>query len=142
MVLDLSGNISLSLSVASLFLLVLGLPLVRDLKSMRNLIRHGYLTIVALLLETILVFVVMVPSLLGNLSAVLELPFASAFDTWLHVALGVFAEASGFAYVVLWLAYSRSRMMCLRAKKWMMPTFMVWLVALVTGAIIHLVQFY
>ena len=62
MALDLAGNISLILSIISLFLLVLGVPLVRNLKSAENFRRHGYLTIVALAIETILVFIIMIPS--------------------------------------------------------------------------------
>jgi predicted neutral ceramidase superfamily lipid hydrolase len=78
MALDLLGNITLTLSVTSLFLLILGLPLVSSIKNSENLRRHGYLTIVALILETILVFVVMVPSFLRNINAILVLPFASS----------------------------------------------------------------
>jgi hypothetical protein len=142
MALDLLGNITLTLSVTSLFLLILGLPLVSSIKNSENLRRHGYLTIVALILETILVFVVMVPSFLTNINAILVLPFDSSLDIWFHIGLGVFAEGAGFVYVALWLVYSRSRMMCLKAKRWMMPTFLIWIIVIMSGAIIHLLQFF
>jgi hypothetical protein len=142
MSLDLVGTVSLVLSVTSLFLLIVGLPLVSNLKSVQNLQRHGYLTIAALALETILVFLVMVPSFLDNLPAVFGLPISQALNTWLHVGLGVFAEVAGFAYVALWLAYSRSRMMCLKAKRLMTPTFLIWIIVIITGAIIHLLEFF
>ncbi len=137
---DLVGNISLGLSVTCLFFLVLGLPLIRGATSKRNLIRHGYLTIAALVLQTILVFVVMIPSLVEEFGEVLEFAPLFAFDTWLHVVTGVVAEVAGFAFVGLWLWGSVSNMKCVRAKRYMTPTFLVWIVAVVTGALVHLLD--
>jgi hypothetical protein len=140
--LDLAGNIVLTFSVTCLFLLVMGLPLVRGLRNKKNLMRHGYLTIIALIIQTIMVVWVMVPSFIANISPILTLNPLYSLDTWLHVALGVFAEISGFSYVVLWLAFTTSKMQCVRAKKCMMPTFIVWVIAIVTGALIHLLQMF
>jgi hypothetical protein len=51
------GNITLTLSVVAVFLLVLGLPLVRGgLNTKKNLQRHGVLTVIALALQAILIF--------------------------------------------------------------------------------------
>jgi hypothetical protein len=141
MALDTIGNISLILSITSLLLLIVGTPIVSG-KNVKNLMIHGYLTIVALALETILTFVVMVPSLLENIDSVLSLSVAYSFNTWLHVSLGIFGLALGFAYVALWLVYSRSRMVCYKVKKWMMPTFAIWIVINISGALIHLLQFF
>ena len=140
--LDLVGNVTITLSVTSLFLLIIGLPLVRGLTSKKNLERHGYLTIAALFLQTLLVLVVMIPSFTNNINAILALSPAYSMDTWLHVGLGVFSEASGFAYVALWLIYSRSRMRCAQAKRYMMPTFIVWIIAIVSGSLIHMLQMF
>ena len=142
MPLDLAGNITLALSTVSLFLLILGIPLVRDLKSPENFKRHGYLTIVALATETILVFIVMIPSFTNNFDEVLSLSPLSALDTWLHVGLGVVAEVAGFIYVVMWLAFSPSTMQCLRFRRYMMPTFIIWIIAVISGALIHLLQLF
>ena len=140
MPLDLAGNVSLTLSIASLFLLIAWLPRVRNLKSAENFRRHGYLTIVALAIETILVFIVMIPSFTDSFGDILLLSPLYAFDTWLHVGLGVLAEVAGFVYVVMWLAFSPSKMKCLRFKRYMMPTFIVWIIAVISGAFIHLLQ--
>jgi hypothetical protein len=142
MALDLAGNISLTLSIVSLFLLVLGIPLVRDLKNAENFRRHGYLTIVALAIETILVFIVMIPSFTKNFDAVLSLSLLSGLDTWLHFGLGVVAEVAGFVYVVMWLAFSPSTMQCMRFRRYMMPTFIIWIIAVISGALIHLLQLF
>ena len=55
--LDPAGNISLVLQVVILFLLILGLPHAIGVGGKKNLIRHGYLTILALILHTILIFI-------------------------------------------------------------------------------------
>ena len=142
MPLDLTGNVTLTLSVTSLFLLILGLPLVAGVSNKKNLTRHGYLTIIALTLQTIVVFVVMVPSLIVNLSGIVDLSMLNALNTWIHVGVGVFALGSGFAYVGLWLWFSRSKMRCFTAKKYMLPTFIIWIIAIITGALIHILQLF
>ncbi len=48
-----------------------------------------------------------------------------------------FAEVSDFWYAALWLVFTISRMRCATAKKYMIPTFVVWLIAIITGALIH-----
>ena len=142
MPLDLAGNIALTLSIVSLFLLILGIPLVRNLKNAENFKRHGYLTIVALAIETILVLIIMIPSFTRSFDAILSLSPLSALDTWLHVGLGVVAEVAGFVYVVMWLAFSPSTMQCLRFRRYMMPTFIIWIIAVISGALIHLLQLF
>ena len=142
MPLDLTGNVTLTLSVTSLFLLILGLPLVAGVSNKKNLTRHGYLTIIALALQIILVFAIMVPSLIVNMNSILDLSILSALNTWIHMGVGVLALGSGFAYVILWLWFSRSKMRCFTAKKYMLPTFIIWIVAIVTGALIHILQLF
>ena len=141
MALDTIGNLTLILSIISLLLLIVATPKVSS-KNIKNLMIHGYLTIVALVLETGLTFVVMVPSFLENIDSILSLSLAYSLDTWLHVSLGIFGLAAGFAYVTLWLVYSRSKMRCYKAKKWMMPTFLIWILIDISGALIHLLQFF
>ncbi len=140
MSLDVSGNVSLALSVVTLFLLILGLPLVRGSKSVTNFRRHGYFTVAALVVETILVFVVMIPAFIDGFGDVLALSALPSLNTWLHVGLGVFAEVSGLVYVTVWLMSSPSKMRCMRFKKYMLPTFIVWFIAIITGALIHLLE--
>ena len=140
MALDLMGNISLIISVIVLFMLVLGLPLVRGINNKQNLMRHGYLTIAALVLQTVLVLVVMIPSILKGFDSISSLPLGDALDIWLHAVLGVVAEVAGLWFIALWLVYSRSRMRCVTAKRYMAPSLVVWIIAVVTGALIHLLQ--
>ncbi len=140
--LDLKGNITVILSALTLYILVLGLPLFRKPKNERKLIMHGYFSIVALAIQTALFAVVMVPSFEINLDRILDLTSGYALNTWLHFAFGASALISGFAYVGLWFIFKTARMRCARAKKYMMVTLYVWISAIVTGALIHVLQMF
>ena len=136
--LDPIGSIVLMLSIIAMFLLVLGLPLVKGVNSRKNLKWHGILTIIALALQTVLIIVVMVPPLIDDFDKIVSLPAMFSMNTLLHAALGSFAFVSGFVYVAQWLVFWSSGMRCARAKKYMMPTFIVWIIAVISGALIYL----
>ena len=122
MIIQLIDAFTLTFSVVAAFLLVLGLPLVKNLNTGKNLARHGALTIVALVLQTILIAVVMIPSLIQNFEVIVGLAHLPSFNMWLHVGLGIFSLVSGFAYAGLWLVFYSSGMRCARAKKYMILT--------------------
>lgn len=138
MALDPVGNVSLVLQVVILFLLVLGLPLAKGFWGKKNLLLHGYLTVIALILHTFLIFIVMIPPFSNGLGELGELSFLNAFTVWSHVILGTVAEILGFIVVVFWIAKSPSKMACARMKVLMLPLFIVWAMSLVNGALIHI----
>jgi uncharacterized membrane protein YozB (DUF420 family) len=135
--LDPVGNVALALQVAILFLLILGLPFVKGWSSKKNLKRHGYSTALAVVLHTILIFIVMVPSFMNGLGEIGGLSFLDAFNVSSHAVLGIIAEVLGVFLVVVWLRKGPSVMACERWRKWMMPTFIIWVVSVVGGALIH-----
>lgn len=136
--LDPVGNVSLSLQVAILFLLILGLPFVRSQSSRKNLTWHGYSTVAALVLHTILILLVMVPSFTKGVSEFGELSIFNSITVWSHAVLGTTAEVLGIVLVVAWLRRGPSKMACALWKKWMMPTFIIWTVSIVNGALVHI----
>ncbi len=136
--LDPVGNVSLVLQIVILFLLVLGLPFVKGINSKKNLARHGYLTIVALVLHTILILIVMVPSFTGNFGEIGELSAIALFTVWSHAVLGTTAEVLGIILVGVWLSKPLSKMNCAKMKRWMAPTFIIWAVSIVNGALVHI----
>jgi len=135
--LDPVGNVSLILQVVILFLLILGLPLVRGANTKKNLIWHGYLTVIALVLHTALIFIVMVPSFSKGFGELGGLSFLDSLTIWSHEVLGTAAEILAIILIVPWLYKGPSRMTCARMKKWMMPTFIIWIVSVVNGTLIH-----
>jgi hypothetical protein len=138
--LDLLGNVSLSLQVMILFILVLGIPFVKGQGVKKNYITHGNLTIVALVLHTILIFLVMIPTFSKGFGEISSLPLIYAINVWSHAILGTLAEVMGFLIVGFWLSKPISNMRCIRVRKWMMPLFIVWTISLFNGALIHILQ--
>ena len=132
------GDISLVLQVVILFLLILGLPLVKGIGGKKNLMRHGYLTILALILHTVLIFSVMIPSFSNGLGELGELSFLNAFNVWSHAILGTAAEILGFIVVGFWVSKPLTNMACTRVKKIMLPLFIIWTISLINGALIHI----
>ena len=140
--LDLPGTLIVIFSVVILFMLILGLPLVKGINTKKNLKRHGILAASALALQTGFFLVEMFPSFTFNFGAILALQPIYAVNAWLHITVGSAAFISSFIYLGLWLIYSTSQMRCIRAKKFMMPTLVVWALAIVTGGLIHFLQMF
>jgi hypothetical protein len=136
--LDPIGNISLVLQVVILFLLVLGFPLVKGVGVKKNLKMHGYLTVLALILHTILIIIVMIPTFSSGFGELGELSFLDAFNVWSHAILGTLAEILGFVIVGFWVSKSLSHRACVRMKKVMLPLFIIWAISLINGALIHI----
>jgi hypothetical protein len=136
--LDPVGNVALVLQVTILFMLILGLPFVKSEGSKKNLMRHGYLTTLAVALHTVLIFVVMVPSFVNGFNGLAGQSIEDLLNVWSHVVLGTVAEALGVLLIVAWLHRPPSTLACSRWKKWMMPTFVIWVISLVGGTLIHI----
>jgi hypothetical protein len=136
--LDPVGNVALILQIVILFLLVLSLPLARGLGVKKNLMRHGYLTVTALILHTFLIFIVMIPTFSNGLGELGGLSFPYSLTVWSHVILGTAAEILAIIVVAFWVSKPLSNMTCVRVKKLMLPLFAVWTLAIVNGALVHI----
>jgi hypothetical protein len=136
--LDPIGNISLILQMVILFLLILGLPLARGPSGKKNLIRHGYSTFAALILHTVLIFMVMIPSFTDGFDEFAELSIYASATVWSHAVLGTLAEILAIIIVMLWLSKGPSKMAWTKWKKWMLPTLIIWIIAIVNGAFVHI----
>lgn len=136
--LDPVGNVSFVIQIVILFLLVLGVPLAKGQINQKNLIRHGYLTVAAVVLHTISIFIVMIPSLVGGAEDFGELSIWASITVWSHAVLGTLAWVLGIIIIAAWLRKTPSKMMCVKVKKWMLPTFIIWLIAIFNGAIVHI----
>ncbi len=136
--LDPVGNISLILQITILFLLVLGLPLVRSGNSKKNLLRHGYLTVLALALHTVLILIVMIPTFDNGVGELGSLSFFNFLTVWSHAVLGSTAEVVAAIIVGFWLAKSPSKMVCVKMRKVMWPLMIIWIISVVNGALIHI----
>ena len=136
--LDPIGNVSLALQIVILFLLVLGLPFFRGPSSRKNFMLHGYSTVIALVLHTILIFLVMVPTFTNGLSELAGLSLFDSETVWSHIVLGTAAEALGFMLVAVWLRGGPSKLGCAKWRKWMTLIFVVWVISIINGTLIHI----
>jgi len=136
--LDPIGNVSFALQVAILFLLIIGLPSLKGRNENRNASRHGYFTVIALILHTVLILVIMIPTFSNGIGELGDLPPLYAFNILSHAILGTLAEILGLIVVAYWLLKSPKRMQCVKMRRWMTPIFVIWVVSLINGALIHL----
>jgi hypothetical protein len=132
------GYVSLGLQVVIFFLLILGLPLISGTWNKKNLMRHGYLTVVALVLHASFTIVLMIPKIYSGFGAPNGLSFPDSLAVWSHAILGTAAIILGFIIVGFWLSKPLSNMACLRTKKIMLPLLIIWTISLISGALIHI----
>ena len=136
---DLIGDISLILQIIIVFLLILGVPLVKgELKNTKNFLRHGYLTAFALGLHTVLVVVIMIFLALDGFADLPTLPVLNIVLMVTHIILGFAALVLGFVVVGVWLTKPLKNLACYKVRKIMLPLIIIWAASLVIGAIIHL----
>jgi hypothetical protein len=136
--LDQIGNISLVLQIVILFLLILGLPFVKGLGVKKNFLTHGYLTVLALILHSVIIFIAMLPVFSNGIGELGGLSFLAALTVWSHAILGTTAEIFGVIVIGFWVSKPLSNMTCLRMKRLMLPLFIIWTISIVNGAIIHI----
>jgi len=136
--LDPVGNVSLILQIVILFLLVLGLPFFRGQTNGKNFMWHGYSTVAAIVLHTFIIFIVMIPVFTGGIGELSGLSLFYSVTVWSHVVLGTAAEALGIILIAFWVSKGPSKLACGRLKKWMIPIFVVWMISIINGALIHI----
>ncbi len=137
MVLSIQGNIVSIIQIIALILLVIGVYPYRIRTKNRNLIMHGFLSILALALNLATVFAVMIPSLSSNLTLIRALPILQSGVIWLHVSLGIAAVFLGFAIIISWVTHPLGELGCSKTWRLMIPTFAIWTLALIMGIAIH-----
>lgn len=104
------------IQIVIVFMLVLGLPLAKGAQNRKNLIRHGYLTIFALVIHTIMVIIVMVLLAMDGFMAITDLSMPNLLIVVTHMVVGAVALGLGYAVIGIWLSKPVGNMNCYRAK--------------------------
>jgi len=138
MVFGFQGNIVSVIQVIALILLIIGVYPYRIRTKNRNLIMHGFLSILALALNLATVISVMIPTFSTSIALISGLPILQSTIVWLHVASGIAAIVLGFVIIVSWIRQPLGELGCSKVWRLMMPTFLIWALALVLGLIIHI----
>ena len=138
MALDFQGNIVSVIQVIALILLIIGVYPYRIRTKNRNLIMHGFLSILALALNLATTISVMIPVFSTSITLIEGLSILQSTIIWLHVASGITAIILGFVIIVSWILHPLGELGCSKAWRLMMPTFLIWALALVLGLVIHI----
>ena len=140
MALDFQGNVVSVIQILALILLTVGVYPYRIRTKNRNLIVHGFLSIVALSLNLFTVFWVMIPPFGGGASLFGSLTVLQSTVVWLHIATGLASVLLGFVMIFSWVTHPLGELGCSKTWRLMIPTFLIWAFALALGLTIHLFE--
>jgi hypothetical protein len=138
MALDIQGTVVSFIQVIALILLVIGVYPNRIRTKNRNLIIHGFLSIVAIILNLATVLSVMIPVFVGSLASISNLSLVQSVIVWLHAVLGIVAIVSGLVIIFSWVTHPLGELGCSKTWRLMIPTFIIWAFVLVLGLAIHI----
>jgi hypothetical protein len=136
--LDFQGNVVSAIQIVALILLVIGVYPYRVRTKNRNLIMHGFLSIVAIGLNVATVLAVMIPTFSGSLGSIVNLSLVQSAVVWSHAVLGTVAIVLGFVIIFSWVTHPLGELGCSKTWRLMIPTFAVWALALILGLTIHI----
>jgi hypothetical protein len=120
-----------------LLLLIIGVYPYRIRTKNRNLIMHGFLSIIALALNLATVFYVMIPTFISGVDSLGDFSFAQTAIIWLHAGFGIATVLMGFIVIISWIIHPLGELGCSKTWRLMIPTFLIWLLSLILGIIIH-----
>jgi len=127
------ADLSLLLQVAILLVLLASLRL----KFRRSYLKHGISMGLAVVLHTVSIFAVMVPSLLASGGLFGDLLNRLALVVLSHAALGSLVEVLGL-YLLIVLALNRGfSKACFKNKMIMRVTLVLWVVELIVGVYVY-----
>ena len=138
MALDFQGNVVSVIQIIALILLILGVYPVRMRTKTRNLIMHGFLSILALGLSLTTIIYRMIPVFSTKITFIFGLSILQSMIVWFHVALGIAAITLGLVIIVSWILQPLGELGCAKTWKLMKPTFLVWALALFLGLTIQI----
>ena len=138
MALDLQGNIVSVIQIIALLLLIIGVYPYRIRTKNRNLIMHGFLSILALALNLATTITVMIPVFDTSIALINRLSILESIIVWVHFASGIAAILLGFVIIASWITHPLGELGCSKTWKLMIPTFLIWAIALILGLTIHI----
>jgi uncharacterized membrane protein YozB (DUF420 family) len=134
----LTADLNLMFQIAIFLFLAAGVSIA---KFRRKFIEHGTTMAIALVLNTISITVVMIPSLPG-FRGLLSMPFTQlAFIVVVHAVAGALVEILGVWLVGPWAFRHREIKACARKRSIMRATVFLWLVELLLGIYVYIMLY-
>ena len=138
MALDIQGTVVSLIQVIALIMLVIGVYPNRIRTKNRNLIMHGFFSVVAIILNLSTIISVMIPVFVGSLASIGNLSLVQSVIVWLHAVLGIVAILLGLVIIFSWVTHPLGELGCSKTWRLMIPTFIIWVFVLVLGLAIHI----
>jgi hypothetical protein len=136
MAFDLQDTSVIVIQIIALILPTLGVYPYRIRTKNRNLIMHGFLGILALILNFVTIFWVMLPTFSATIAFIGEIPILQAVIILLHAGLGVTSIILGLIIIVSWITHPLGELSCSKTWRLMIPIYLIWIVTLILGFII------
>ena len=112
MALDFQGKVVSVIQIIALILLIIGVYPTRIRAKNRNLIIHGFLSILALVLNFATIISVMIPIFSTKINFIIGLSILQSTIVWLHAALGIAAITLGLVIIVSWILHPLGELGC------------------------------
>lgn len=123
-------DVNFILQTAIVILILVGYLFMRE----KKLVRHGTIMTSAVIVHAILIIFVMGPSFIIYFGLLVSPPFnLGILVTWIHAILGIISTVLGIFIVTKWNLRKPSALTCIQRKKWMKPTMITWVSALILG---------
>jgi uncharacterized membrane protein YozB (DUF420 family) len=110
-------------------------------KFRRSYSRHGATMAIAVILHTVSVFFLMVPSFTASAGLFENLLAPLALVILLHAVLGSLVELLGVYLVLAWVLRRGSLEVCFNNKRVMGPTLALWLIELAFGLYVYILLY-
>jgi len=138
MVLITVANAVSIVQIIALILLTVGVYPYNIRTKNRNLIIHGFLSLLALSVNLVTVILVMIPVFTTSLGLISKLSMAQSAVVLVHVVSGAFAIVFGFVIVFSWITQPLGELGCTKMWRLMLPVFLTWAFSVATGLTIHI----
>jgi len=130
------SDVNLVLQFAILVILILSFYFKRE----RMYPKHGATMTIAVTLHTIAIFGIMLPSLFA-LTSTLGTSIVRSLVILPHAILGSLVEILGLYLVLTWAQHHREVKVCSENKRFMKPTFILWLLELAIGICVYILLY-
>jgi uncharacterized membrane protein YozB (DUF420 family) len=130
------SDVNLLLQFAILVILILSFYFQRG----RIYPKHGVTMAIAVTLHTIAIFGIMLPSLFA-LTSSFGTSIVRSLAVLPHAILGSLVEILGLYLVLTWALHRREIKVCSENKRFMKPTFILWLLELAIGIYVYIVLY-
>jgi uncharacterized membrane protein YozB (DUF420 family) len=129
----------LNLILQAIILIVLGLAIYARLK--HSYVKHAMLMGSGIVLHTVTIVAIMVPSLLSMDVLLRNLLTGFALLTIAHATVGSLVELMGIWLVATWLSNTASVEKCFKRKNIMRVTIALWLTELILGIYVYMMLY-